>query len=382
MPREHRRPRGAFTLIELLVVIAIIAILIGLLLPAVQKVRESAARMKCQNNLKQLGVAMHSYLSANDGKFPIAGTFGNGPGWPVFVLPHIEAENFYNKFDFTSTTNLFMSYAATMPTNCAAQTGVTVNTFICPSAQGAPQRVVDWTYGKTNPDGSPMTCMVGHYSGIAGATTSGTDYHDPSGQKRNTTDSVGQCYNESFIANNGLLMPKLRWSTQKAVTPTIATVSDGLSNTILIGESSKTISWPAGLCGQTRNPHIANSGRGFFRLLVGRLERGPILGRKSDGWRRAGRDHVGALADQHLDRDRSGCDRDAGWTRPLESESRHQLRTHERCERPSSGRQRELSHRQYRLDPLDVDVHSRRRAGHQRPMSVGTPTVREKRYPN
>src|SRR5262249_1116119 len=102
-------PRRGFTLIELLVVIAIIAVLVGMLLPAVQKVRAAAARSQCQNNLKQLGVALHSYMSANDGKFPVAGTFGNGPGWPIFLLPYIEAENFYNRFAVTDTTNSFMS---------------------------------------------------------------------------------------------------------------------------------------------------------------------------------------------------------------------------------------------------------------------------------
>src|SRR5882724_3031272 len=102
--------RSGFTLIELLVVIAIIAILIALLVPAVQKVREAAARTHCQNNLKQIGLAMHNYLNAHK-KLPANGTYAYDgvtvtqvSAWSALarILPYVEQENLFRNIDFNT----------------------------------------------------------------------------------------------------------------------------------------------------------------------------------------------------------------------------------------------------------------------------------------
>jgi prepilin-type N-terminal cleavage/methylation domain-containing protein/prepilin-type processing-associated H-X9-DG protein len=208
----------AFTLIELLVVIAIIAILIGLLLPAVQKVREAAARLKCQNNLKQIGIAMHAYHDAMN-EFPAprgvtkAGQFvsslatagslfvpGYGDqnigGWMYRLLPYVEQSNLH-------------AQALGGATFAAAQAklisvwGSSVPLYQCPSDPRAGQQYVEGTV-KYNLTG---------YAGVTGTDEAGTG-----GNAKNGLFAVGS-------ASSG---PK--------ISVRIASVTDGTSNTVAVGE--------------------------------------------------------------------------------------------------------------------------------------------------
>jgi high-affinity nickel-transport protein len=142
--------RRGFTLIELLVVIAIIAILIGLLLPAVQKVREAAARMSCSNNLKQLGLAMHNYAGANGDAFPIANN-----GFPLIFSPqarllaYIEQDNLNRLLDYTQPALFFGTPTPNDNPAGTAPSGTSIKLLLCPSDAISP-RVPGSNRGATN----------------------------------------------------------------------------------------------------------------------------------------------------------------------------------------------------------------------------------------
>jgi prepilin-type N-terminal cleavage/methylation domain-containing protein/prepilin-type processing-associated H-X9-DG protein len=159
--KKHIR-RTAFTLIELLVVIAIIAILIALLVPAVQKVREAAARAQCLNNLKQQGLALHGYHDSNKVLPPGAASdvppFGTGQSWGsswmVFILPFIDQGPIFSKWRFIGSSGKYDTI------NGAAVNNVIIPAYRCPSTN------FTQIFGTNSAGGGKV--MIADYMGIAG----------------------------------------------------------------------------------------------------------------------------------------------------------------------------------------------------------------------
>ncbi|UUO08666.1 DUF1559 domain-containing protein [Blastopirellula sp. J2-11] len=209
------RSRG-FTLVELLVVIAIIGVLIALLLPAVQQAREAARRSACTNNFKQVGLAIHNYHDTHLA-FPLSAHFSSGNcgsqavpwnenywrySWGAHILPYLEQTALYDNISFEKNYN-FQS-------NTLSDIGMTVDAFLCPS----------------DPQGDPRTVRTG------GISNGGPDNKDDLGRSNmaSTADSRDwSCAsNRARIDGNGVLFNFSKTN--------FASITDGTSNTMLVGE--------------------------------------------------------------------------------------------------------------------------------------------------
>ena len=220
-----RHRHVAFTLIELLVVIAIIAILIGLLLPAVQKVREAAARATCQNNLKQIGLACHNHESAY-GYFPTAGAQSEGAnainppqptwGWAAQILPYIEQEALY-RFMPEGMYNW-------QPALGKAPVEVLVKTYGCPS-RGGPRQ--------SNPAPWGSVYAMNDYAGVMVEWLNASDWQSTVPPSSNTTQAFGGIITKGYHWRSDNAALSVKFSTVNAVS-----VMDGTSNTIMIAEKA------------------------------------------------------------------------------------------------------------------------------------------------
>jgi prepilin-type N-terminal cleavage/methylation domain-containing protein/prepilin-type processing-associated H-X9-DG protein len=247
---RNGRHTAAFTLVELLVVMAVVGVLVALLLPAVQQAREAARRMNCTNNLKQLGLALHSYHdalrrfppayvtnpNANGSAFGV--TYGdeyrNGPpgwAWGTLILAYLEQENLSQQFD--------VSQPCWAPVNAAAAKAK-VSAFICPSASGGSdgfevqKEGADERHGVPilRSDGSKIVFAHSHY-------VTNAWINQPWGR------ATAYCYDydvpEPIPANNNL-PARIDGPFYPNSRITSAAVTDGLSNTVFLGEHSSFLS--------------------------------------------------------------------------------------------------------------------------------------------
>jgi prepilin-type N-terminal cleavage/methylation domain-containing protein len=226
--RAAPRREGGFTLIELLVVIGIVGVLMGLLLPAVQKVREAAARVQCGNNLHQIGLALHGYHQTTRSLPPgyVSGVdrqgndTGPGWGWAALILPQMDQDNLF--------AQIRLDQPIDAPVNAGARVAG-VRSYLCPQDNGPPTRMATRYDALGNPVGAVCEVASANYVGVFGITEPGVD-------------GEGVFFRNSAI--------------------TFGDITDGTSTTLMVGERARSLgpaTWVGAVTGAEVFPYNSSN---------------------------------------------------------------------------------------------------------------------------
>lgn len=235
-----KRDSGAFTLVELLVVIAIIAILVGLLLPAVQAAREASRRTQCANRIRQLGLALHNYQAARR-KFPSGSRLTDGLSWgfTLQIMPFFEEGQLYGTVE-VGDTDCGAAIRALQDTNQPDPTSTLVPILVCPSDFNSGQSLMSGPRGPLPTSGNAGLLYPGNYLGVAGDTESPT-----------------WCPANGIEDGNGILFSNSKMSFKQ--------ITDGTSKTFMLGERGipRDLGWGWPVCGGSECEHYTTAERGL-----------------------------------------------------------------------------------------------------------------------
>jgi prepilin-type N-terminal cleavage/methylation domain-containing protein len=265
--------KAAFTLVELLVVIAIIAVLIGLLLPAVQSAREAGRRTQCGNHLKQQGLAALTYESTRR-VFPLGGFLApkyiedmkrtplgarvqaHGHSWMVAILPYCEQNILFERFDVVGaySPHTGLIYTGKNEHNGRLVSGKAIPMYWCPSSERERFEMRDWG----DPPGPPGV-LTPHYVGISGAADPNEISRNPAGFPTHDVRGTANHMGFGIKASNGVLINQMTDDLEGLRDVRTTSVTDGLSKTLLIGEQARSYVDPSG----ARCDEGSSHGHGF-----------------------------------------------------------------------------------------------------------------------